>query len=111
MYVFMSTPTSSLQQIWFSDPQTYTQALKYDHRAEWELEIMEEIESLLKNETWMLHTLPSGHNLVINKWVFKINVKSYGTIEQSKAHLKPCKRVYSYLWNGLPRNLCTYYLY
>ena len=87
MNVFMSTPTSSLQQIWFSDPQTYTQALKYDHRAEWELAIMEEIESLLKNETWTLHTLPPGHNLVINKWVFKINVKSYGTIEQSKAHL------------------------
>jgi len=69
------------------EPQTFAQAIKSDHKVEWERAMMEEIESLLKNETWTLETLPPGHNLVKNKWVFQIKVKSDGTIERFKARL------------------------
>ena len=49
--------------------------------------MLEEIESLLKNETWSFEELPPGRNTVKNKWVFRIKVKSDGTIERFKARL------------------------
>ena len=49
--------------------------------------MLEEIESLIKNETWTLETLPPGHNFVTKKWVLRIKVKSDGTIERFKARL------------------------
>ena len=49
--------------------------------------MLEEINSLLKNETWPLETLPPGRTTVKNKWVFRIKVKSDGTIERFKARL------------------------
>ena len=69
------------------EPQTHAQALKSDHKIEWELAMLEELESLIKNETWTWETLPPGHNLVKNKWVFRIKVKSDGTIERFKDRL------------------------
>lgn len=65
------------------EPQTHAQALKSDHKTEWELAMLEEIESLIKNETWTLETLPPCHNLAKNKWVFRIKVKSDGTIART----------------------------
>ena len=70
-----------------SEPQTFSQALKSDYKAEWEKAMLEEINSLLKNETWSLETLPPGRTTVKNKWVFRIKVKSDGTIERFKARL------------------------
>ena len=69
------------------EPQTYHQAINFDHKREWQQAIMEEIESLLKNETWTFESLPPGRNTVKNKWVFRIKVKSDGTIERFKARL------------------------
>lgn len=69
------------------EPQTYSQALKSDYKLEWQKAMLEEIESLLKNETWSFEELPPGRNTVKNKWVFRIKVKSDGTIERFKARL------------------------
>ena len=65
-------------------PQMFSQALKSDYKAEWERAMLEEINSLLKNETWSLKTLPPRRTTIKNKWVFRIKVKSDGTIERSK---------------------------
>jgi hypothetical protein len=62
------------------EPQTYHQAVNSDHKSEWQQAMMEEIESLLKNETWSFESLPPGRNTVKNKRVFRIKVKSDGTI-------------------------------
>ena len=69
------------------EPQTFSQALKSEYKAKWEKAMLEEINSLLKNETWSLETLPPGRITVKNKWVFRIKVKSDGTIERFKACL------------------------
>ena len=49
--------------------------------------MLDEIESLLKNETWTFESLPPGRSTVKNKWVFRVKVKSDGTIERFKARL------------------------
>ena len=64
------------------EPQTYNQAINSKHKREWQAAMMEEIESLLKNETWSFEALPPSRNTVENKWV-----KSDGTIERFKAQL------------------------
>lgn len=47
----------------------------------------EEMEALLKNETWILVPLPEGKKMVGCKWVFSIKHKADGSIERYKARL------------------------
>jgi hypothetical protein len=53
----------------------------------WKDAMVEEMESLHKNETWDLVELPSGRNIVDRKWVFKKNMNAVGQVEKFKAQL------------------------
>jgi predicted AlkP superfamily pyrophosphatase or phosphodiesterase len=41
----------------------------------------------LSNKTWTLCLRPIHHNVIRNKWVFKIESKADGTVERFKARL------------------------
>ena len=45
----------------------------------------EDMESLKKNETWDLVTLPNGRKSIIIKWVLKKNLNATGQVEKYKA--------------------------
>jgi hypothetical protein len=47
--------------------------------------MVEEMESLYKNETWDLVKLHSGRNIVGSKWVFKKNMNSARQVDKFKA--------------------------
>lgn len=49
--------------------------------------MLEELNSLLKNNTWDLKLLLLGKNLVAKKSVFKVKSRSNGSIEKYKARL------------------------
>jgi hypothetical protein len=49
--------------------------------------MVEEMESLHKNETWDLVELPNGRNLIGRKWVFKKKMSNIGQVERLKARL------------------------
>jgi hypothetical protein len=49
--------------------------------------MVEEMESLYKNETWDLVKLPSGRNPIGRKWVFKKKMNVAGQVEKLKARL------------------------
>ena len=49
--------------------------------------MIEEMNALMKNDTWKLIERKSGMNVVKNKWVFKKKMKNDGTIERFKARL------------------------
>jgi hypothetical protein len=49
--------------------------------------MVEEMESLHKNETWDVVKLPIGRNLVGSKWVFKKNMNATCQVEKFKARL------------------------
>jgi penicillin V acylase-like amidase (Ntn superfamily) len=53
----------------------------------WTQAIKEEIEALLKNDTWTLVPLPEGKKIVGCKWVFSIKHKADGFVERYKARL------------------------
>jgi hypothetical protein len=46
-----------------------------------------EYNALLSNQTWSLCPRPLGHNVVRNKWVYKIKQKVDGSVDRFKARL------------------------
>jgi hypothetical protein len=49
--------------------------------------MVKEMESLYKNETWVLVKLLSGRNPIGSKWVFKKNMNAAGQVKKFKGHL------------------------
>jgi hypothetical protein len=46
-----------------------------------------EYQALISNQTWSLCPRPSHHNVIRNKWVFKVKQKSDGSVDRYKARL------------------------
>lgn len=66
------------------EPTCFSQASK-SHA--WRSAMSEEINALLKNNTWSLVPPSPHHNTVGSKWVFRIKRKPDGSIERYKARL------------------------
>jgi len=66
------------------EPTCYSQAEK---SLEWHAVMGDEFDALLANETWSLCSRPSQHNIIWNKWVYKIKQKQDGSIDRYKARL------------------------
>jgi alpha-galactosidase/6-phospho-beta-glucosidase family protein len=49
--------------------------------------MIEEMESLHKNDMWDLFKLPNGRNPIGSKWIFKKNMNATAQVEKFKAHL------------------------
>ncbi|KAL0395140.1 UNVERIFIED_CONTAM: Copia protein [Sesamum latifolium] len=47
----------------------------------------EEIHSIEKNDTWEIATLPSGHEVIGAKWVYKTKRNVKGEVKRYKAKL------------------------
>ena len=47
----------------------------------------EELDTLTKNHTWDLVTLPPAQSMVGCKWIYKIKTRSDGSIERYKVRL------------------------
>jgi hypothetical protein len=65
-------------------PTNIDEALK---DSKWTRAVKEEMEALLKNETWTLVPLPKGKKTMGFKWVFSIKHKADGSINRYKASL------------------------
>ncbi|KAG9454908.1 hypothetical protein H6P81_007812 [Aristolochia fimbriata] len=53
------------------DPSTFSEAMKVDDSDVWLHAMKEEMESLLKNQTWELVELPKGKRAIGCKWVYR----------------------------------------
>ena len=53
------------------EPSTYTEAVTCTESEKWAVAMVEELESLHKNQTWDLVQLPKGKRAIGCKWVFK----------------------------------------
>ena len=54
------------------EPESLDEATKTEESSKWELAMKEEMNSLMKNQTWELTALPEGKTALHNKWVYKI---------------------------------------
>src|SRR5271163_1433232 len=54
------------------EPESYDEAMQVDTKQKWEQGIKEEMDSLIKNQTWDLVKLPTGKRVLQNKWVYRL---------------------------------------
>jgi hypothetical protein len=69
------------------EPMTYEEAVKSSNSAKWIDAMDNEFESLIKNETWELVTLPEGRKPIGCKWVYKAKEDANGNVVRFKARL------------------------
>ena len=65
-------------------PTSYRQAALL---PDWCVAMRKEYDALLANETWKLCPRPVDHNVVGNKWVYKVKQTSTGEVDRFKARL------------------------
>lgn len=66
------------------DPLYYEEAAE---QPEWKNAMIEEIQSIEKNQTWELVDLPEGKNVIVLKWIFKTKYNADGSVKRHKAQL------------------------
>ncbi|CAM8885574.1 unnamed protein product [Rhodiola kirilowii] len=66
------------------EPTCFTQATK---DPQWRTAMTEEINALLKNQTWVLVPASPMQHVVGSKWIYRIKRKSDGSVERYKARL------------------------
>ncbi|GJV09779.1 ribonuclease H-like domain-containing protein [Tanacetum coccineum] len=62
----------------------FSEASKYSH---WTDVMNQEMDALLRNETWELVDLREGRKAIGSKWIYKIKFRSSGEIDRYKARL------------------------
>jgi hypothetical protein len=65
-----------------SEPSTFDEAVK--HKV-WKDAMIEEYESILKNDVWEVVPRPQGKSVVTSKWIYKIKHAADGNVEKFKA--------------------------
>ncbi|KAI3784527.1 hypothetical protein L1987_43626 [Smallanthus sonchifolius] len=71
----------------FTDPTSYHEAINIDQSSKWNKSMIDELDSMKKNDVWDLVELPNGAKPVGCKWVFKTKLDPNGNIERYKARL------------------------
>ena len=69
------------------EPDTYEAALASDDSLEWKKAMIDEMNSLSKNNTWKLVSLPVNKNIIDNRWIFKYKYDERGNINRHRARL------------------------
>ena len=52
--------------------ECYEEAMHVENRKKWEQDMNEEMDSLVKNQTWDLVEFPAGKRALQNKWVYRL---------------------------------------
>ena len=69
------------------EPQTYEEAMQSAESAHWQRAMDEEIAALRSNQTWVTMPKPPHARPIGCKWIYKVKLKSDGSIERYKARL------------------------
>lgn len=77
-------PRALLTSLASTEPTCYTEASKQEV---WRAAMADEINALLKNNTWTLVPASPSQNTVGCKWVFRVKHNPDGTVERHKARL------------------------
>jgi len=67
-----------------TEPKSYSEAVVH---PEWQKAMTSELQALQANGTWTLTPLPTGKTPIGCRWVYKVKLRSDGTVERHKARL------------------------
>jgi hypothetical protein len=79
--------TAQLNLVIDSKPFTFNEVVK--HKV-WKDAMIEEYESILKNDVWEVVPRPQGKTLVTSKWIYKIKHVADGSVKNFKARFVAC---------------------
>ena len=68
------------------EPESLEEATRVEESSKWELAMKDEMNSLTRNQTWELTSLPKGKIALHNKWVYRIKEEHNGS-KRFKARL------------------------
>ena len=66
-----------------SEPSTLEEAVD---REVWRDAMMEEYNSIMKNDVWEVVPRPEGKSMVTSRWLYKLKHAADGSIERYKTH-------------------------
>ena len=69
------------------EPSTLQEATSNSDVPQWIAAMQEKIETLHKNKTWELVSLPQGRKPIGNKWIYKIKRNNEDQVERYRARL------------------------
>ena len=69
------------------DPRTVREVVDSEDGKLWKKDMVEEMTTLDKTETWDLLELSTGRNPIGRKWVFKKKLNEKGKVEKYKSQL------------------------
>src|SRR5713226_8225588 len=64
------------------EPSNYEEE---EEKKEWKVDMIEEYQSIMKNDVWDVVPRPEGKSVVTSKWIYKIKHAADGSIEKYKA--------------------------
>ncbi|MCI16251.1 retrovirus-related pol polyprotein from transposon, partial [Trifolium medium] len=79
-----SYSTFCLSLLTDKEHESYAEASKHEC---WTKAMQHELIALANNNTWIIVDLPEGVKPIGSKWVYKIKIKAYGSIDRYKARL------------------------
>ena len=79
---------------------TFKSAMESSNADKWKEACDLEVDSLCKNKTWSLVSLPQGRNAIGCRWVFRIKENQAGEIERFKARLRG-QGIFAEVWRRL----------
>ena len=62
----------------YGEPECYEEAMQVETRKKWEQGMDEEMDSLVRNQTWDLVQLAVGKMALQNKWVYRLKEEDGG---------------------------------
>ena len=60
------------------EPECFEEAMQVETRKKWEQGMDEEMDSLVRNQTWDLVKLPAEKRALQNKWVYRLKEEDGG---------------------------------
>jgi hypothetical protein len=70
--------------ITYDDPRTVREAVNLEDSKLWKKAMVEEMDSLDKNDAWDIVEFPAGRKSVGSKWLFKKKFNAQGKVEKYK---------------------------
>nr|GEY04949.1 zinc finger, CCHC-type [Tanacetum cinerariifolium] len=69
------------------DPQAYSEAMKSHNSSFCKEDVNDEMDFIIRNNTWILIDLPHGSKSIKSKWIFERKLRFDGSIKKFKAWL------------------------
>ena len=78
-YDMMYYALTAAEEVEYHEPSSYKEAMRSPEKDKWLKAMQEEIDSLYKNQTWILVLRPKNQKTIGCKWIFKKKIEAFNS--------------------------------